>query len=547
MFLKHFLVKISVLVSLLATVSEQLAQEGCCSINPTLLYSVSSGGATIYASIFPSSGCFAFITPHALTTTTYNATTCDSSTFASSTTTLTDLITASYLASIIQNACSSIVVTDQGGQQILLYNFSNCTPTNPPYQTIADPVSGQTPLAVAANSTCVAAGYSNGIGNAALTAWSINANCTLPASFSSIDLSSYFPDFLNQVIFSSPASSCSFVVVTSGYGSPPANFVVVPLVGCTFGSPVQSYPQTDGTPVVAAASPDGRFIAVGFAFAVTNYIQIYAVEANCTLTATGPQVPITDIAISINYSPDGGCLACLNGTNTQFFPVNLTTGLLDSTGVTTLPINGSEGGSVLFSPNLTGCNMLAITGTNNATGEQGAFFYGRTSVLVAASSASICQGDSVTLTATAGYGNNYQWYINGVPSSESTTNVLNDTPSSSSSYYVTVTQSGCTITSNTVDVTVKPLPVINVTASSTSICAGDSVTLTATAGHGNKYQWFINGVLTSESTTNILIDTPSSSSSYYVIVTEAGCMGTSNTVDVTVNLFPRLTLQQIAP
>lgn len=367
MLLKEFLVKTSALMVVFLTAAQQLAQEGCCSVNPTPLYSASSGEFGIVGSVFPSNGCFAFATFDTLTTTTYNPVTCNSGSFSSTTTSLSDLGFANGLATITGNTCSSLVVVDEAGQ-ILTYDFSGCSPTNPPFQNIPSPIIGTFPTAITTTGTCAIIVYSN----IHLSACAIDAtDCSLSNTFSFVDLSSCFSFRPHQIVSSSPASSCPFVIATSS-SSPPTNFVIVPLVGCTFGTPV-AYPQTNGTPFTAASSPDGKYVAVGFLN--NNFIQIYTVN-DCTLTLTGPQVPISGSAISLNYSPDGLCLACLNSNETQIFPVNPATGLLNATDVTTLPVSGSSGNSVFFSPQSVGCNLLAIAGTNIETG-MGAFFYSR--------------------------------------------------------------------------------------------------------------------------------------------------------------------------
>jgi hypothetical protein len=94
--------------------------------------------------------------------------------------------------------------------------------------------------------------------------------------------------------------------------------------------------------------------------------------------------------------------------------------------------------------------------------------------------------------------------------------------------------SGCITSSNTTAVTVNPLPVISVTAaSSTTFCQGGSVTLTATSG--NSYLWS-NGATTQSITA-------STAGSYSVTVNQGNaCVNTSAATVVTVNALPVATI-----
>ena len=151
----------------------------------------------------------------------------------------------------------------------------------------------------------------------------------------------------------------------------------------------------------------------------------------------------------------------------------------------------------------------------------------------------ICDGDSVTLTATAS-NVNYQWKRNG------TTNVGTDgtyKAKTQGSYTVTVTDktTSCVKTSGSVTVNVSSLPTVTVSPSTTqAICDGDSVTLTATASNVN-YQWKRNG------TTNVGTDgtyKAKTQGNYTVTVTDktTSCVKTSGSVTVNVSSLPTVTV-----
>ncbi len=131
----------------------------------------------------------------------------------------------------------------------------------------------------------------------------------------------------------------------------------------------------------------------------------------------------------------------------------------------------------------------------------------------------ICDGESVTLTATGG--DTYTW-DNGVTQS------VPFNPAATATYSVTVTDAnGCTGT-DSVTVVVNPLPVADA-GTDQVICEGESVTLTATGG--DTYTWN-NGV------TQGVPFNPVATATYSVTVTDANACSSTDTVIVTVNSVP---------
>ena len=143
-------------------------------------------------------------------------------------------------------------------------------------------------------------------------------------------------------------------------------------------------------------------------------------------------------------------------------------------------------------------------------------------------SLSVCDGSSATLTASGGV--SYLWST-GATSAQITVN-------SSGTYSVTGTGSnGCQNTASAA-FTVNPLPTISISASSTSICAGDSVTLTASGG--TSYLWG------GGQTANPLTVTPGATTTYSVTGTDVnGCQNTA-TQQITVTAVDTATVQYAA-
>jgi hypothetical protein len=149
-----------------------------------------------------------------------------------------------------------------------------------------------------------------------------------------------------------------------------------------------------------------------------------------------------------------------------------------------------------------------------------------------------CAGGSVTLTSSAGSGN--QWFLNGNPigGATNTTYVAN----ASGSYTVKTTDgNSCTsAASAAVVVTVNPLPAAPTITGASSFCTGGSTTLTSSAASGN--QWFLNGNPIGGATNTTYVAT--AAGSYTVTTTDGnGCTSAASAAKVvTVNPNPDATI-----
>ena len=158
---------------------------------------------------------------------------------------------------------------------------------------------------------------------------------------------------------------------------------------------------------------------------------------------------------------------------------------------------------------------------------------------IGVNNASVCPGQSTTLTATGGL--SYLWSpATGLSSTTGTT--VTASPSTSTVYTVTGTgANGCTNTAIAA-VTVNALPTATITpATATTFCQGGSVVLNANAGTGLTYQWRLNGTNITGATLSSY--TANASGSYTVVVTNAStCSATSTATVVTVNALPTATI-----
>lgn len=174
------------------------------------------------------------------------------------------------------------------------------------------------------------------------------------------------------------------------------------------------------------------------------------------------------------------------------------------------------------------------------------------SVSIGASQNNVCTGTSVTFTATpvgGGTTPTYQWYKNTV--AVATGDTYTYVPLNGDIVYVVMTSNavcvtGSPATSNSVTMIVNPYVAASVTAgaSQNNICAGTSVTFTATPVGGGTtptYQWYKNTVAAATGATYTYA--PVNGDVVYVVMTSnapcvTGSPATSNSVTMVVGAFP---------
>ena len=176
--------------------------------------------------------------------------------------------------------------------------------------------------------------------------------------------------------------------------------------------------------------------------------------------------------------------------------------------------------------------------------------------VVASPSSTICAGTSVTFTATSGNGGTtptYQWKKGGVNiAGETNSTYTTTTAVNGDSYTVTMTSSSAcaspaTATSSAIVMTVNPTitPSVTIAVSpSGAICAGTSVTFTATPTNGGgapAYQWKKGGIAISGETNATYTTTSAANGDSYTVTmtSNAACVSpataTSSAIVMNVN------------
>jgi gliding motility-associated-like protein len=150
---------------------------------------------------------------------------------------------------------------------------------------------------------------------------------------------------------------------------------------------------------------------------------------------------------------------------------------------------------------------------------------------ITVSDATICAGETATLTSTtSNAGGTYTWS----PGSHPNTASINVSPSATTRYYLNYSLNGCTVIDSG-DVTVNNSA--SVSLSDTNVCAGSSATLTAVPSmSGGSFIWAPGG----QSTSSITV-APNNNTTYTVSYAINGC-SSSNSSNVVVNPIPTVSV-----
>ncbi len=157
--------------------------------------------------------------------------------------------------------------------------------------------------------------------------------------------------------------------------------------------------------------------------------------------------------------------------------------------------------------------------------------------ITAGGTTTFCNGNNVSLSSSTLPGATYTWYNGATPITGATSSSYNAT--AAGSYSVQLSNVGCNINSNSISVTVNPLPNVTVsTMGATTFCQGNTVQFSVPLG--NSYQWQLNGNPISGATANFYI--ASASGNYNVVVTNTStsCTNTSVVKTVSVNPLPNV-------
>jgi hypothetical protein len=280
-----------------------------------------------------------------------------------------------------------------------------------------------------------------------------------------------------------------------------------------------------------------------------SYVATLAGSYTAVVSAGGCTVTTNSISVTVNpaptatITPQGPTTFCTGGnvvlaanTGQGFSYVWRRNGTVIS-GATSANYTATLAGSYTVTITRSGCSTTssAVTITVNAV---------PAATITASGPITFCSGGSVTLNANTGQGLTYVWRRNGTTIGGAT--AASYVATLAGNYTVLVSSGGCSATSNTICVTVKPAPTATIIPQgSTLLCTGGSVVLAANTGQGFSYVWRRNGTVISGATAANY--TATLAGSYTVTITMSGCSTTSSAVTITVNAVPAATITASGP
>jgi SdrD B-like domain len=280
----------------------------------------------------------------------------------------------------------------------------------------------------------------------------------------------------------------------------------------------QGFTATGAEPLVSVA---GTYTVQG-----TNSNGCIGIATTQVTVAPSPTITVTNISICAGTT---GTLTA-SGANTYAW-----------TGPGTFTATGAN-------PAVTAAGTYTVIGTSNScTANATTQVVVNPAPVPTATGAAICLGGSGTISVLPA-GLTYAWSGNNFASTQQTPSIINATNANAGNYTVLVTDSkGCTATA-VAAVTVGN--VLNITATSTSpVCAGTRLELSANGGTGATYLWTSPSGVTSN-LVNPFTNTATSADNgtWTVAVTNAdGCKGTGSTNVVVNQALTGVTATATAP
>ncbi|MGV3613437.1 MAG: gliding motility-associated C-terminal domain-containing protein [Fluviicola sp.] len=388
-----------------------------------------------------------------------------------------------------------------GSYTITLVLASGCS-SNALAQTLSGPAAPATPMITPGGPTTFCAGGSVTLTSSAASTYLWSTGETTQ-SISVSAAGSYTVTVGNGS--GCVATSSATAVTVNAAPSVPIITPGGPTTFCTGGSVTLTSSAAAGNTWSTAETTQAITVSTSGTYTVT------VSNGTCSSTSAGTTITVTAPPATPTITPGGPTTFCAGGSVT--LTSSAPTGNTWSTAETTNAITVSTSGSYTVTVGSGSCSAtsMPISVTVNPA---------PTATITPGGPTSFCAGGSVTLTASPG--SSYLW-SNG----ETTQSII---ASTTGSYTVTVTTSGCSATSAPTAVTVStiPAPPTITPSGPTTFCLGDSVTLTSSPG--GAYMWS-NG----ETTPAITVF---NSGSYTVTITTSGCSASSSSTAVIVNPTP---------
>ena len=328
------------------------------------------------------------------------------------------------------------------------------------------------------------------------------------------------------VSFATAGTYTVSLIATNASGSNTATQTIVVNANPTVTASNQTICAGSTATIQAAGTPSGGVYSWSNGSTVPSITVTPTTTTTYTVTYTVNGCSATQAAIVTVTPPPvvtvNSATICTGGTATLSATASQPGGVFTwSTGAT--------GNSITVSPTVTTNYTVSYVVNGCTSAPTTAQVLVNPSPTVSINSATICAGNTATLTATpSATGGTYLW------SNQATTQSITVNPVTTTTYNLTYTLSGCAPATATGTVTVSPSP--TVTASNQTICAGGTATIQAAGTpSGGVYSWS-NG-----STVPSITVTPTTTTTYTVTYTVNGCSATQAAI-VTVTPPPVVTV-----
>lgn len=306
-------------------------------------------------------------------------------------------------------------------------------------------------------------------------------------------------------------------------------------VSGTFGS-TYNWSSSSGATIVSGQGTDSVYVN----WSVVSSGTIYVTETNsfgCTSDSTSYNVTLNPHPVA-TIVPDSVSV-CQNNSYQITGSVNVGTIHWTTSGNGTF--SDTTIASPIYTPGLSDTGYVTLTMVlssppcPNDTANIVLYYTLSPVVIITAAHDTICAGDSDSLTVTGGL--TYLWNPGG-----DTTSTIVVNPSSTTTYTVTVSSGVGCVSSDSITITVLPIPVTSAITGADTVCANDSGEVYFVTPVVGNYLWTVAGgtIASGQGTDSVFVNWDSAGTGTITVIdsNSFGCHGVLQTLTVTISPVP---------